>query len=119
MSEVKAKEVLTVGMFFKHEYDFGSTTTLKLTVMDKYRGASAKDPITLPARNEIEDYRCSNCGKKAEYACMENEYGDFTYLCEDCVDKFEDDDLFIFRITNSPRMGVCGYEGELDTYQLY
>ena len=36
MSEYKLEEILEKGMKFIHEYDFGSTTKLKITVLDKY-----------------------------------------------------------------------------------
>lgn len=38
--------------------------------------------------------------------CMEN-------YCED-----EDEDIYLVPISNSPRMGVCGYEGANDVYEL-
>ena len=35
--------------------------------------------------------------------------------CEECADNHEHDEMKI-PITNSPRCGECGYEGELDTF---
>ncbi len=118
MSKIKLKDVLTVGSVFKHEYDFGSTTTLKLTVVEKYRGIATLDKITLLARNNMEEYTCKKCGEKAEFILMDGEWSDYTFLCEKCEEDYNGEDSYVMDITNSPRMGVCAYSGESDTYQL-
>jgi len=55
MSKSKLKDELSVRLVFKHDYDFGSETTLKLEVVEKYSGIATKDKITLLARNNMEE----------------------------------------------------------------
>jgi len=116
MNKTKLKDVLSVGSVFKHDYDFGSTTTLKLTVMEKYSGDSTKKEITLLARNVMNNYICEECGEKATKIVMDDEWSESKYVCEDCLEKCDDEEMNVFSITNSPRMGVCGYNGENDHY---
>lgn len=118
MSKAKLKNVLSVGLVFKHDYDFGSTTTLKITVVEKYSGITTKDKITLLARNNMQEYICEKCGEKAIYIAMESEWDEYTPLCEKCGEDYDDEESYLVEITNSPRMGVCGYSGENDNYQL-
>lgn len=73
MDKTKLKDVLAVGTVFKHEYDFGSTTTLKLTVIDEYSGISTKDKVTLLARNIMEQHKCEKCGEKAAYIAVDED----------------------------------------------
>ena len=37
------------------------------------------------------------------------------YTCEKCSDEVEDE-AYLLPITNSPRCGECGYDGELDKW---
>ncbi|MHC1682272.1 MAG: hypothetical protein AB6733_04905 [Clostridiaceae bacterium] len=120
MNQVKLKDVLRLGQNFKHEYDFGSTTTLKLTVLEKYSGVPTKDKVTLMARNTLDTYKCQDCGKVATYILEENEPEDCKLLCKACILKYEgeEEEIYIEAIVNSPRGGVCGYSGGNDKYNL-
>lgn len=112
--DFKLKQVISVGDKFRYDYDFGSTTTLKLEVIDEYLTGEKHSEIEILARNEEVQNFCSNCNKKAEYFDYEEE----KFFCEDCVD--EDTEVVdIPEYTNSPRDGVCGYEGERDTEKQY
>lgn len=118
MGKTKLKDILDVGLVFKHEYDFGSTTRLKLTVVEKYKSSDTANNIILLARNNISNYKCEKCEEKANYLAIDYEYGSYGYFCQKCIEEYEDTDVYIFPITNSPRMGVCGYCGENDIYEL-
>ena len=119
MSNFKLKEVIWQGSSFIHEYDFGSTTKLKITVVDNYTGINSLEGISLLARNNRKDYICSGCGEKATYLLTDYEYSDYKPLCDSCVENISDEEKTIFiKTTNSPRMGVCGYEGNNDVYDL-
>ena len=37
-------------------------------------------------------------------------------LCRACAERLDMEMEIALPVTNSPRMGVCGYEGELDHY---
>ncbi len=121
MSEYKLEEILEKGMKFIHEYDFGSTTKLKITVLDKYNGIDSLEEISLLARNNKQEYKCENCGENATHIIADYTYENYRPLCDNCIEKLYDDtgyDIMFIPITNSPRMGVCGYSGDNDVYEL-
>ena len=93
--DFKLRQVISVGDKFKYDYDFGSTTALKLEVIDEYVVGENYSQIEILSRNdEIQNF------------------------CEDCVD--EDSDMVgEFEYTNSPRDGVCGYVGNRDAEKQY
>ena len=110
----KAKDVLYKGYILEHVYDFGSSTTLSITVVDEYP-VKAEKKIVLLSRNEPIQTMCVICSKVPA-----------TQICSVCVDdaefcntcakihakKCKDfADYASMQVVNSPRMGVCGYEG--------
>lgn len=112
--DFKLRQVISVGDKFRYDYDFGSTTTLKLEVIDEYLTGEKHSQIEILARNEEIQNFCANCNKKAEYF----DYEELKFFCEDCMD--EDTDMVDApEYTNSPRDGVCGYEGDRDTETQY
>lgn len=119
MKKYKMKQVAQVGSELMHEYDFGSTTVLKLTVVAKYQSTDQKETIVLLGRNEAIQYSCKKCSNDAEYVGY-GEEGPMA-LCEECVEEWEEEEAYgdVLPITNSPRMGVCAYEGESsDKYEI-
>ncbi|MCB2340468.1 SEC-C metal-binding domain-containing protein [Clostridium estertheticum] len=112
--DFKLRQVISVGDKFKYDYDFGSTTALKLEVIDEYVVGENYSQIEILSRNdEIQNF-CANCNQKAKYFDYEEE----KYYCGDCID--EDGDMVDeFEYTNSPRDGVCGYVGDRDTEKQY
>ncbi|MGH4124266.1 MAG: SEC-C metal-binding domain-containing protein [Clostridium sp.] len=112
--DFKLKQVISVGDKFRYDYDFGSTTTLKLEVIEEYLTGEKHSEIEIIARNEEIQNFCTNCNKKAEYF----DYAEEKFFCGDCID--EDTDMVdVPKYTNSPRDGVCGYEGYRDTEKQY
>lgn len=109
----KLGKVLRKGMTFRYEYDFGSTTELMITVVNYTKKALKKEKLTLLSRNNPHEYVCSECGKKpATILCTECFYESGEgFLCEDCAHTHACDECMQLRVCNSPRMGVCGYEG--------
>lgn len=112
----KLKEVLAVGMLVGYEYDFGSTTELVIKVQDYRTGNWKKDAVTILSRNNPLEFVCSVCGKnKAKWILPERYYDGDALRCEDCLetDSESDDEFehYYLPVCNSPRMGVCGYEG--------
>ncbi|MCL1936888.1 MAG: hypothetical protein FWF52_00630 [Candidatus Azobacteroides sp.] len=112
----KAKEVLDKGLALEYEYDFGSSTELTLTVIDKY--AVKTDPkIVLLSRNEPLPIMCAMCGKVPATqictVCMDEEDAEF---CDQCAQKHAETcsdfkDYASLPVVNSPRMGICAYDG--------
>jgi len=106
----------SAGDYFMHEYDFGSTTEILITIVGEITRPAQKDAVRLLARNVPPQPICALCTKPAEYICIECmcDY-DNPFYCKECGGKHEHDDM-LMPLTNSPRMGTCGYSGEFDTY---
>jgi hypothetical protein len=112
----KAKDALCQGLTLEYRYDFGSTTELAITVIDEYP-IKAGNKIVLLSRNEPLKIICSVCGKApATQICTICMYDEDAEFCDKCAKrhakKCEDfADYASLPVVNSPRMGVCGYEG--------
>ena len=112
----KAKDVLYKGLVLEYEYDFGSTTMLNITVVDEY-SVKAEKKIVLLSRNEPIPILCATCKKvPATQICTACMYDGDAEFCDKCAKKHakeceEFDDYASMPVVNSPRMGVCGYEG--------
>jgi len=104
--------VLSVGMEFYYIYDFGTPTELRLKVVGERMGKAEK-MVRILARNNPPDIRCK-CGEKAKWVCakcfVEN-LGENCYFCEKCAKKHKCEKEMLLPVVNSPRCGVCGYEG--------
>ena len=99
-----------------HEYDFGSTTETLITVIGRTFRKPRKQAVRLLARNIPPVFRCAECGAEAKWVCPERFYEtDNPFYCEQCLSDEEMEEM-VLPVTNSPRMGVCGYEGDQDTY---
>jgi len=111
--KVRADKVLEPGMSIPYEYDFGSTTELMIAVQGVREGKPTTErPIVLMARNEMPAVNCAICGKPATAICMEcswDEMGKYLF-CDDHAEEHEHDDMLL-GVWNSPRTGVCAYDG--------
>ena len=117
---VMLRRVLSVGMVFSYEYDFGSTTELEIKVQDYRSGRIWKrEKITVLSRNNPPEILCSQCGERpAEWVNPEGYYDGNPFWCEKCRKEAQEGETedeyaesFFLPVCNSPRMGVCGYEG--------
>jgi hypothetical protein len=101
-----------------YRYDFGSTTTLLITVLDNLVRPPQKDAVRLLARNVPPEIACVRCGKPAECFCPGCEQGrESAWYCEKCYEIHDcTDKEYSLPISNSPRTCVCGYDGELDVW---
>lgn len=107
--DIRLGKVLTPGLQFSHEYDFGTTTYLVLKVVSEREGVMPKgEQVRILARNEPPDYRCAVCQKPATWI---NVFQDYLLLCEECVIE-EGYDEGLLPVVNSPRAGECGYTGD-------
>jgi len=112
----KVKDALYKELVLDYEYDFGSSTELTLTVIDEYP-IKADKKIVLLSRNEPLEIMCSVCKKvPATQICSVCMYDEDAVFCDKCAKKHakecdDFDDYASMSVVNSPRMGVCGYDG--------
>ena len=112
----KVKDALYSGLVLEYEYDFGSSTELTVTVIDEYPIKTDKK-IVLLSRNEPLEIMCCMCGAvPATQICSVCMYDEEATFCDKCATKHakkcEDfADYASMPVVNSPRMGVCAYEG--------
>ena len=105
--DVPVGKVLSPGMKFTHEYDFGSTTHLALRVVGEREGKASQQRVRLLSRNEPPQVLCERCKKKP--AAWVDVFEDYAWCCEKCIENTEEG---VLPVVNSPRVGVCGYTGE-------
>lgn len=114
----KTKDTFYKGQKLYYDYDFGSTTRLLLTIVEAYPFKADK-PLVLLSRNEPLNILCHSCGKQpAVSICTVCDYeeGADSLFCAKCAKKHEKQcedfaDYAAMPVVNSPRMGVCGYDG--------
>lgn len=111
----RVDEIFETDFAVEHIYDFGSSTHTQLRVMDTREGAATtKHPVALMARNDAPDVQCSKCEKQANWLCVECMYesDEAPELCDEHADSHPHEGYGPpLPIVNSPRVGVCGYEG--------
>lgn len=116
---VRLDEVLSEGLAFTYEYDFGTTSSLSLRIVDRGSGSPGETvteqygtvPVRLLARNDPPDIPCGVCTDPASVVCgIHNEALD-GWLCEDCRGNHECEEDMFLPVVNSPRVGMCGYTG--------
>lgn len=103
--------ILSPGMQFSHEYDFGTTTELRLKVIEEREGIAKGKSVHMLARNEPPLIACDVCGKPATEVCAECVYDTGGWLCETCAEEHECGEEMLLPVVNSPRVGMCGYTG--------
>lgn len=104
-------QLLSPGLQFRYVYDMGSSTELELEVVGAI-SACPKREIKLLMRNDPPPFSCASCKKAPEIIC--SMCGETT--CADCSEEHscaidEGDTYMLMPLVNSPRAGVCGYEG--------
>jgi len=113
--EIPAKKVFSARSKLSYVYDFGSTTELTIKTFQDYPIA-VKEGILLLSRNEPLNIKCDTCQKKeAEFICTVHWDGGDCFFCEACTALHEQEcdetEYAMYPVVNSPRMGVCAYDG--------
>jgi len=96
---------------FEYEYDFGTTTALKIRLIEKRTGKKNKKGVRLLARNEPPDWRCAKCDQPATDICVFCLYESGDAFCKKHKDGHGCDEEYFLPVVNSPRTGECGYVG--------
>jgi len=109
------EEVLASGGKMTHIYDFGTSSETLIRVAGMREGKpTTSRPIALMVRNAMPEHKCIECGKKASWLCMECHIEEDTWgtLCDDHANRHAHDDYGgPMPLVNSPRLGLCGYDG--------
>jgi hypothetical protein len=111
--KVKLGEILSKGSRFQHTYDFGTSTELKLRVVDERQGHIGSESVRLLSQNEAPLWECDVCGEDASWICTFCMYErQNPFYCELHAEDHEcDEPEMLLPVVNSPRMGMCGYTG--------
>jgi len=109
--DVALGEVLSPGVKFSHEYDFGTTTELSLKVVSEREGDVRGKAVRLLARNEAPVIPCGSCGKIATQVCSNCIWEGEGWVCKGCAGEHECGEEMLLPVVNSPRVGMCGYTG--------
>lgn len=109
----KISALVEPGTSLAYMYDFGSTTELTIKCLAVYSGADiAQEKIQIISRNAQPPIICDGCGNAAaETICSECQWQGTGWLCGKCAESHECDDEMFLSVVNSPRAGVCAYEG--------
>lgn len=100
-----------VGSVFGYEYDYGSTTRLRLKVIAHRQAPNRRNAVRLLARNNAPVWKCTECDAAATSLCVECSCERDAFFCEAHAESHECGEETILPVVNSPRMGVCGYDG--------
>ncbi|KIX84813.1 IS1096 element passenger TnpR family protein [Thermus filiformis] len=106
--DIKLQQVLSVGETFTYEYDFGTTTELKLKVAGERQGARPAKGVRVLARNYAPVIPCVRCGRPAHWVHV---WGDYETYCGAHAQEEEDWEEGFLPLVNSPRVGMCAYTG--------
>lgn len=99
------------GSVFSYEYDYGSTTHLRLKVVAHRHAPSRRESVRLLARNDDPVWTCAVCQEPASELCAYCFYESDAFFCEAHSETHDCGEEAILPVVNSPRMGVCAYTG--------
>ncbi|AFY38303.1 hypothetical protein Lepto7376_1993 [[Leptolyngbya] sp. PCC 7376] len=99
----------------EHIYDWGTPSETIIRHVNHRQGKMLNsEPIFLMARNNPPVYSCIQCEKPATHFCQECMYEDGTtgMLCDRHTKGHPHEDYGEpISLVNSPRLGICGYDG--------
>jgi hypothetical protein len=111
----KIRTVFQPGIELTHIYDFGTSSETVITMIATREGKPITNrPIALLVRNQMPESPCIECQQPAEWFCHEclieeNRWGT---LCDMHAKTHPHDNYGEpVRLVNSPRLGMCGYDG--------
>ncbi len=111
----KIEQVFSPGVELTHIYDFGTSSETLVKAVEVREGQPlTKHPIFLMARNHMPPAVCAECGEPAGWLCMECliEEGEWVTFCQKHAEEHPHDNYGEpMPLFNSPRVGMCGYDG--------
>ena len=111
----KIGKAFPAGVELTHIYDFGTESITLVKVVGTREGAATTTrPVALMARNLAPEAQCMECEGSAAWLCMEcvDEHDESGMLCDKHRKTHPHEDYGDpVKLVNSPRMGMCGYDG--------
>ncbi len=108
-------DVFPPGVVVTHIYDFGTSSETLIKAIGMRTGQPlSKYPVFLMARNTPPEEVCMECRQRAVAVCLEcgYEHEASGFLCEPhAKDHPHDNYGDPMPLVNSPRVGMCGYDG--------
>lgn len=104
---VRLDKVLSPGQTCFYEYDYGTTTELRLKVISEREVEAKGKAIQVLARNTPPMILCEVCGKPAIRVCAQCIYDDRGWVCNACAKDHECGEEMLLPVVNSPRVGMC------------
>ncbi len=111
----KVNKILLPGKTLEYQYDFGSTTELEIKCIAEVAvSIKERKKIMILSRNTQPVIPCDECGKyPATRICTACQWEGEGWLCEKCASGHDcGEDMYFLPVVNSPRTGVCAYDGE-------
>jgi len=108
---VRLEKVFSPGRVSTYEYDFGTTTELKLKVISEREAETRGKTVQVLARNNPPEMLCEVCGKPATSVCSQCIFDDRGWVCDTCAENHECGEDMLLPVVNSPRVGMCAYTG--------
>ncbi len=109
--DIQAGKLLSSGLVFSYEYDFGSTTSLGLKVISERTGRF-DGSLRLLSCNKPYEWHCCKCDEAASCINTEEMFeSENPFYCDKHAAEHPNQDYAFLPVVNSPRMGVCGYTG--------
>ncbi|GHO65116.1 hypothetical protein KSC_040080 [Ktedonobacter sp. SOSP1-52] len=108
---VRLEHVLSPGQSGLYEYDYGTTTELKINVIGTRETATKGQAIRILARNTPPRRVCDVCGQEASDVCSVCIFENKGWLCKEHKKSHECGEDMLLPVVNSPRVGMCAYTG--------
>lgn len=108
---VRLDKVLSPGQSCSYEYDYGTTTELKLRMIAEREVEAKGKSIEVLARNMPPVILCEECGKPTTNVCSQCIFDGKGWLCDECAEGHECGEEMLLPVVNSPRVGMCAYTG--------
>ncbi len=108
---VRLEKILSPGQTGSYEYDYGTTTELRLRVISADEAETKGKAIQVLARNTPPIILCEKCSKPATSVCSQCIFEEKGWLCDDCAEEHECGEEMLLPVVNSPRVGMCAYTG--------
>ena len=110
---VRLDKVLAAGQTCSYEYDYGTTTELKLKGDRRTGGGSERESHSGagPEYTASDSVAKGVANQRQRDACSQCIFDGKGWLCDDCAEEHQCGEEIWYHVVNSPRVGMCAYTG--------